>query len=97
MVQRTGSRRRKTRSKLKKNVRDRGKIKIRDMLQKFKEKTKVILVAEPGIQGGMHHPRFQGNTAEIIGKQGSCYKLKMKDGKKEKTLIVHPVHLRKND
>ena len=67
------------------------------MLQKLKEKTKVILIAEPGIQGGMHHPRFQGNTAEVIGKQGSCYKLKMTDGKKVKTLIVHPVHLRKND
>ena len=67
------------------------------MLQKLKEKTKVILIAEPGIQGGMHHPRFQGRSAEVTGKQGSCYILKMMDGRKAKKLIVHPVHLRKND
>jgi len=95
MVQRTGSRRRKTRSKLSKNVAEKGKIKIRNYLQDFKESDKVILVAEPAVQGGMHHPRFQGLAGEIVNKQGSCYKIKIKDGNKEKMVVIHPVHLRK--
>tara|TARA_Y100000310_G_C20676793_1_gene813555 strand:+ start:1256 stop:1546 length:291 start_codon:yes stop_codon:yes gene_type:complete len=95
MVQRTGSRRRKTRSKLSKNVAEKGKIKIRNYLQNFKESDKVVLVAEPAVQGGMHHPRFQGLAGEIVNKQGSCYKVKIKDGNKEKMVVIHPIHLRK--
>ena len=95
MVQRTGSRRRKTRSKLRKNVAEKGKIKIREYLQEFKQADKIVLVAEPAVQGGMHHPRFQGKAGEVIAKQGSCYKVGIKDGNKPKTIIVHPVHMRK--
>tara|TARA_Y100000310_G_scaffold345249_1_gene463111 strand:- start:2742 stop:3032 length:291 start_codon:yes stop_codon:yes gene_type:complete len=95
MVQRTGSLRRKTRSKLRKNVAVKGKVKIRDYLHEFKQADKIILVAEPAIQSGMHHPRFQGKAGEVISKQGACYKISIKDGNKPKTLIVHPIHMRK--
>jgi len=97
MAQRTGSRRRKTRSKLSKGVKEKGKIKIRRYLQQFDENTRVVLVAEPAVQGGMHHPRFQGKVGTIKGKQGSCYRVAIKDGNMDKFLIVHPIHLRKND
>lgn len=95
MTQKTGSRRRKTRSKLRKNVSQKGKISIRNYLQKFKDGEKVILVAEPAVQDGMHHPRYQGKTGTISGTQGTCYKVKIKDGKKEKIMITHPIHLKK--
>ncbi len=96
MVQRTGSTRRKTRHKLRKNVRDKGKLSIRQHLQSFEENAKVALVADSAKQGGMHHPRFQGHIGTIAGKQGDCYRVKVKDGKMLKTLIVHPVHLRRH-
>jgi len=95
MTTKQGSRRRKTRHKLKKNVADRGKISIRRFLHKFQENDRVIFVAEPAVQKGMHHPRFQGKTGTVIGMQGKCYKIKIKDGNKAKELIVHSVHLKK--
>ena len=95
-MQRTGGFRRKTRSKLRKNVRSKGKISIRKFLQKFIEGDRVNLVAEPGVQGGMYHPRFHGKSGIIGIKQGSNYYVKIRDGNKDKSLLVHPIHLKKD-
>lgn len=95
MVQRTGGLRRKTRSKFKKNVRKKGKISIRNYLQHFKVDDKVALLMEPSLHMGIYHPRFQGDVGVVVGKQGSCYKIKIIDGGMEKLFIVHPVHLKK--
>lgn len=95
MVQRTGGFRRKTRYKLRKNIRDKGKISIRNYYQSFKEGERVNLVPEPAIQKGMFFPRFQGKSGIIKGLKGKCYVVQIKDGNKEKELIVHPVHLRR--
>jgi len=95
MVQRTGSRRRKTRHKLRKNVRDKGKIRINNYLQKFNVDDRVALVAEPAVQRGMHHPRFQGHIGVVVGEQGTSYKVRINDGNMKKVLLVHPIHLRR--
>lgn len=95
MAQRTGGYRRKTRSKLKKNIKDRGKISIRRYLQEFKEGERVILKAEPAVQTGMYFRRFHGKVGKIIGKKGNCYKIMVKDFNKSKEVIIHPVHLKK--
>lgn len=95
MVTRVGGFRRKTRSKLRKNVKDRGKISIRRYLQKLKEGERIFLKAEPAVQKGMYFPRFHGKAGLIKKKIGNCYEVLIKDGKKEKTLIVHPIHLKK--
>lgn len=95
MVQRAGGFRRKTRSKLKKNVRDKGKISIRKYLQDFKEGEKVTLKIEPAVHEGMYFPRFHNLSGLIKGKKGRCYEVLIKDGEKDKTLIIHPIHLRK--
>ncbi|MAG52567.1 MAG: 50S ribosomal protein L21e [Nanoarchaeota archaeon] len=94
-MQRTGTNRRKTRSLFKKNVRLKGKISIRNYLQTFKEGEKVLLKAEPAIQKGMYFRRFHGKTGEIIGTQGTNYRIKIQDGNKPKEVIVHPIHLKK--
>lgn len=94
MTKRIGGFRRKTRSKLKKNVRTKGKLSLTKYFQEFKEDQRVLLHAEPSIQKGMYFPRFHGKTGIIKGKKGSCYQISIKDGGKEKTLVVHPVHLR---
>jgi len=95
MVQRAGSFRRKTRSKLRKNIKDRGKISIKNYLRSFKKGERVILKAEPAVQKGMYFPRYHGKSGLIKSKRGNCYEVLIKDGGKEKTLIVHPIHLKK--
>ncbi len=95
MSKRIGGFRRKTRNKLKKSLRDKGKISINKYFQEFKTGEKVVLKAEPAIQKGMYFPRFHSKTGLIKGKKGSCYEIIIKDGGKAKMLIVHPIHLQK--
>lgn len=95
MVKRIGGSRRKTRSKYKKGVREKGKISLTRYFQLFKVNEKVILKAEPAIQKGIYFRRFHGKTGIIKGRKGRCYEVMIKDGKKEKILIVHPIHLKK--
>mgnify|MGYP001587355627 CR=1 FL=1 len=94
MTKRIGGFRRKTRHKLKKSPRTKGKISIKHYLQEFKVGDYVNLSAEPAIQKGMYLPRYHGKTATVIGRQGDCYKVRIRDGNLDKTLIAHPVHLR---
>lgn len=95
MVDRVGGFRRKTRYKMSKNFREKGKIRIRYFLQSFEEGDKVLLHAEPSYQKGMYHPRFYGKPGTISKKLGTCYEVKIKDFTKEKSLVVHPIHLRR--
>jgi len=95
MTKRLGGFRRKTRSKLRKNPREKGKISIANYLQEFKINDKVLLKADPSIQKGMYFPRFHSKSGIVLGKQGSSYKILIKDGDKNKVLIVHPIHLKK--
>ena len=93
MVDRVGGFRRKTRYKFRKNVRNRGKLSQRRFFQTFDAGEKVRLEAESSYQDGMYFPRFHGKVG-IVGKRvGRCYEVKIKDFSKEKTLIIHPVHL----
>src|SRR3989344_8630247 len=93
MVKRTGTNRRKTRSLYRKNINDRGKISIRRYLQKLNNGDKVLLKAEPAVQKGMYFRRFHGKIGEVIGKQGSSYKVAVKEKSKVKELIISPIHL----
>ena len=94
MVDRVGGFRRNTRYKLRKNVRQRGKISLRRFLQSFEVGDTVRLAAEPAYQKGMYFPRFYGKFGVVSKKVGSCYEVQIKDGK-TKTVVVHPVHLTK--
>ena len=95
MVKRIGGFRRKTRYKLRKEKRNRGKISMSNYFQSFNTGDKVSLSAEPAVQKGMYHPRFMGKAGIIKGMRGRCYEVSIKDGGKEKMMIVHPVHLRR--
>lgn len=90
-----GGFRRKTRSKLKKHFRDKGKVSIRKFLQTFKTGDKAVLAGEPAYQKGMYLPRFHGRVVTIKEKKGRCYVVSFVDFNKPKEMIVHPVHLRK--
>jgi large subunit ribosomal protein L21e len=95
MVERIGGLRRKTRYKLRKEKRARGKISITRYFQSFNAGDRVYLDAEPAVQKGMYHPRFMGKTGIIKGKRGRCYEVAINDIGKGKKLIIHPVHLKK--
>lgn len=93
-MKKTGGARRKTRSLFRKNKSEKGKTYISKYLQSFKIGTKVKLSFEPAMQGGTYHHVFYGKHGTIKGKQGRCYEVLIKDGSKQKTLIVHPAHLK---
>jgi len=93
MVQRVGGFRRKTRHKLKKDMRDRGKINITKHMQSFTNGEQVVLKIDPAIHGGMPFPRFHGRAGIVIGARGKCYQVLIKDGNKDKMLLSHPGHL----
>jgi len=93
MVKRIGGFRRKSRSKLRRSPRDKGKLSISKYFREFEENSPVRFHANSSVQNGMYHPRFHGKTGTVLGKQGACYKVKMNDGGKFKTILVHPIHL----
>jgi large subunit ribosomal protein L21e len=95
MVKRIGTSRRKTRHKLSKTTKAKGKISTSSYFKGFEVGSKVVLKAEPAIQKGMYFPRFYGKTGIIKKKTGHCYTVSIKDGNKQKSLTVHPVHLRR--
>jgi len=100
MARRIGSSRRKTRLKLKKDLRSKGKLWIGRFLQKLNVGEKVMLLANSSIQNGVYFRRFHGVIGEIKGRRGFCYEVTINDKGKQKTLVVHPVHLKrvvKND
>lgn len=95
MVKRMGGSKRKSRGRLKKSIRRKGKISLSKYFQTFNEHDKVRLNAEPSCPNGMYFRRFHNKFGIIKGKRGECYEIIIKDGNKNKMIIVHPVHLRR--
>jgi len=83
-----------TRNKLSNHPRDRGTSPPQRAIAEYDEGQKVHLVLDPSTQDGRFHPRFSGHTGEVVGKQGSAFKVRINDGGKEKTIIVTAAHLR---
>ncbi len=94
-MRRVGGARRKTRHKLKKAIKSKGKINLRRFFQKFQEGENVTLIADSYYQRGMYNRRAHGKVGIVKGMQGNCYKIDVKIGKMSKIMIVHPIHLRK--
>jgi large subunit ribosomal protein L21e len=80
---------------MRKNPRDRGIKSITRALQQFQEGESVNIVIDSSVHKGMPHTRFQGHTGKVEGKQGESYLIGINDGKKHKTLIIRPEHLRR--
>jgi len=95
MVKRSKGIRSKSRQILRKKPRERGIHSITRALQEFEKGDSVNIVINPSVHKGMPHIRFQGQTGKIEGKQGNSYLVGINDGKKHKTLIIRPDHLRR--
>jgi large subunit ribosomal protein L21e len=85
--------RKKSRDKLSKTVRSKGISPVVRAIQEFETGSRVHVLIDPSIHKGMPHPRFHGKTAEVIGKRGRAFVLKVTDGDATKTLITLPEHL----
>jgi len=82
----------KTRKLLSRRVRE--KTSVNKRLKEFKMGTKVMIKQDPSEQRGMPFKRFYGKVGTVVNKRGRSYIVKLKDGGKEKELIVRPVHLK---
>lgn len=95
MTKRIGGRRRKSRQKLKKDIRQKGKININKFLQEFKPGERVALKADSTYQKGMFPLRFYGKIGTVKEKKGKGYEIIIRDENKTKHIISHPVHLKR--
>ena len=94
MVTRVGGSRRKTRYKMQMRAHEHGRVRITAFMEKYASGDKVALTPDPSVHKGMFHPRHIGRTGVVVSNRGTSYLVKIHDQNKEKTLIVHPVHLR---
>jgi large subunit ribosomal protein L21e len=77
-----------------KPVRERGKLQLSRYFQELKEGDFVAISREPAVQSSFPE-RFQGTTGVIEKRRGKAYILKLKDGNKEKRILIEPIHLKK--
>ena len=85
--------RRKTRSLLTKEPRERGKTGLTKILHEYMDGEKVVVKIDPSVHKGMPHRRFQGKIGVIVQKKGRSYAVNVTQGEAEKEIIVRPEHL----
>jgi large subunit ribosomal protein L21e len=84
----------KSRHVMRKRAREPSLPPITKSLQQFADHDRVAIAIDPSIHKGMPHRKFQGLTGEVIGKQGEAYLLKIRNGGKEKKILIRPEHLK---
>ena len=79
-----------------KKLRQRGKIKLSQYFKKIVAGKTVAIVPELGIRISFPK-RIYGKSGKVVGDRGRFKVVKLRDGNKEKTFIIHPVHLKMLD
>ncbi len=77
-----------------KHVREKGKLKLSKYFKKFGEGDDVSVVVDFGVRASFPK-RIQGMCGKVVESRGKFKLIKIKDGNKLKTFIIHPAHLRK--
>jgi large subunit ribosomal protein L21e len=88
--------RRKSRSILKKNVREKGKLPLSRLLTNYVRGEEAVIKIDPAVHKGMPHKRYHGKVAKVIGTRGKAYILEIKQRRSVKKIITTPHHLRKH-
>jgi len=65
-------------------------------LRQFAEGDRASIRLDGRVQRGMPHPRYQGKTGVVVGRQGGAFLVRIVEGKKTKTLVVGPEHLQRH-
>ncbi len=81
-------------ARLKKSVREKGKLRLSGYFKKFGDGDKIGIVMDPGIRASFPK-RLRGMSGKVAGGRGKFKLVEIKDGSKLKTFIIHPAHLRK--
>ena len=77
-----------------KNIRDKGKIKLSEYFKNIDDGASVAIVEEKGVVNSFP-ARIQGRSGVVAGSRGKYKVVKLKEGNKTKTFVVHPVHMKK--
>ncbi|MDH5811444.1 MAG: 50S ribosomal protein L21e [Candidatus Methanomethylicaceae archaeon] len=85
--------RNRTRSLLRKGVREKGRSPVSKLLREYAVGERVTVKIDPSCVKGMPHRRYHGRTGVVLGKRGRAYVLKMFMGGYEKTIIARPEHI----
>jgi large subunit ribosomal protein L21e len=85
--------RRKARSLLKRNPRERGKTGLSQILQEYEPDEKVVVKIDPSVHKGMPHRRYHGKIGVIVDKRGRSYVVNVSQGNAVKEIIVRPEHI----
>jgi large subunit ribosomal protein L21e len=78
----------------KKPVRTRGKLQLSRYFQELNKGDFVAVSREPAIPSSFPK-RMQGQTGIVEGKRGKAYFVKIKEGNKDKRILIEPIHLKK--
>jgi len=78
----------------KKPIRTRGKLQLSRYFQELNEGDFVAISREQSIPVNFEK-RIQGLTGIVEGKRGKAYMVKIKEGNKEKRILIEPIHLKK--
>ena len=77
-----------------KNIRERGKVRLSRYFQRFNEGDKVAVKKELSLKAKFPR-RLHGRTGIITGERGNSYIVSIMDFKQEKSFIIEPIHLKK--
>ena len=77
-----------------KRVREKGKLSLSSYFKKVDDGAYVALVTDLGVRASFPK-RMKGMSGKVSGSRGKFKLVEIKDGNKLKTLVVHPVHLKK--
>jgi len=82
-----------TRRLLKKEPRERGKMRLSKLLYEYQPSNRVVIKIDPSVHKGMPHRRYHGRVGTIIDKRGRSYVVSVTQGDAVKEIIVRPEHL----
>ena len=77
-----------------KKIREKGKIRLSSYFKKIDDGDFVAINMDKGLNCSVP-ARFQGRSGVVVGERGKSKLVQIRDGRKEKIFIVHPVHLNK--
>jgi large subunit ribosomal protein L21e len=82
-----------TRRLLKKEPRERGKMRLSKLLHEYKPGSSVVIKIDPSVQKGMPHRRYHGKVGTVVDRRGRSYLVSVTQGNAVKEIIVRPEHL----
>jgi large subunit ribosomal protein L21e len=83
----------RTRSLLKRKVREKGKTGLSKVLRDYMPGDRVVVKINPSVHRGMPHRRFHGKVGVIGERRGRAYLVSVSQGDAVKELIIRPEHL----